>query len=331
MKLRVIDDVQMNMLPQSTRLLRIVLGIVILAASGVLSAQQSPFPEPGDSPEPEEALRRYSVELILFTYDASVSAGTEVFMPDEPPPVSVDDAVSILNPYPPGPAEDTALESQPDTGLGTAAGDGNGEAIPTFGDTLLMPGADPLAEEELETILDARSIELRVLTPEELTMTAIHEKLLLLDAYRPVLWSGWTQVVRDDNETPFVRLRRLGNLPLEMEGDLKLYLSRFLHLVVDVSLQAPTPPDEAPRRRYGNSRFAGSDYAYRAPPVHYRIHDNRIIKSDEIRYFDHPKFGILAKLTRIEEPQLPALEGADPNDRAITGDNGPPQSAPTQQ
>ena len=40
-----------------------------------------------------------------------------------------------------------------------------------------------------------------------------------------------------------------------------------------------------------------------AAPIFYRIQENRIIKNGEIRYFDHPKFGVIAKVTRIEEPE----------------------------
>jgi hypothetical protein len=34
--------------------------------------------------------------------------------------------------------------------------------------------------------------------------------------------------------------------------------------------------------------------------VRYRIQENRIVKNGEIRYFDHPKFGVIAKVTRVE-------------------------------
>jgi hypothetical protein len=37
-------------------------------------------------------------------------------------------------------------------------------------------------------------------------------------------------------------------------------------------------------------------------PVRFRIQENRILKNGELRYFDHPKFGVLAKVTRVEEP-----------------------------
>ena len=40
-------------------------------------------------PEPEEEpveVRRYTVELMIFAYGQSISVGSEVFVPDEPPP-----------------------------------------------------------------------------------------------------------------------------------------------------------------------------------------------------------------------------------------------------
>ena len=31
------------------------------------------------------------------------------------------------------------------------------------------------------------------------------------------------------------------------------------------------------------------------------ISEDRIFRNGELRYFDHPKFGVLAKITRVEE------------------------------
>jgi hypothetical protein len=44
-------------------------------------------------------------------------------------------------------------------------------------------------------------------------------------------------------------------------------------------------------------------YATRVPSVHYKIFDDRIMKSGDIRYFDHPKFGLLIKIIRYEKPE----------------------------
>jgi len=37
--------------------------------------------------EEQPVVRRYTVEMIIFSYAQNVSAGTEVFMPDQPPPL----------------------------------------------------------------------------------------------------------------------------------------------------------------------------------------------------------------------------------------------------
>jgi len=37
--------------------------------------------------------------------------------------------------------------------------------------------------------------------------------------------------------------------------------------------------------------------------VRYSIQENRILKNGELRYYDHPKFGVLAMVTRIEEEE----------------------------
>ncbi len=40
-------------------------------------------------------------------------------------------------------------------------------------------------------------------------------------------------------------------------------------------------------------------------PVFYRLREDRILKTGDIRYFDHPKFGVIAKMVRIEEEAEP--------------------------
>jgi hypothetical protein len=51
-------------------------------------------------------------------------------------------------------------------------------------------------------------------------------------------------------------------------------------------------------------------------PVRYRIFEDRIFKSGDLRYFDHPKFGVLAKITRVEEP------GDEEPEAALLGEPG---------
>lgn len=254
--------------------------------------------------EEVEPVERYAVEVILFRYGSSVSTGSEIFVPDEPP--AIDEALTF------GDARGLAAE-----GLATSAGDA--EAVPTFGDLESVPGdpepvgANPIVDNEEELMLvelpTSRDIELSVLTPEERTMVDEYEKLTRLGAYEPVLWSGWTQIVREETLTTPIDLRRLGGLPLAYAGELKLYLSRFLHLVVDLSLTEPaqrgdTSPFEPGRDVDGRTIPSRTDALRATPRVAYRIAEDRIVNNGDLRYFDHPKYGLLAKITRLEESPL---------------------------
>ena len=103
-----------------------------------------------------------------------------------------------------------------------------------------------------------------------------------------------------------MELAVFGEPPEGLDGSFQLYLGRYLHLVVDLALSAPTEVEEivfVDEREfiYGDSR---PQYEFEIEPevgpVRYRIQENRIIKNAEIRYFDHPKFGVIAKVTRVE-------------------------------
>ena len=243
-----------------------------------------------DAPETEPA-RRYAVEVLLFRYGSGVSPGTEIFVPDEEP-------VSDVPVF--GDGRGLAVE-----GRGQAT---DGDEPQAFGDLTPLPDAadqPPVPETEAELLSElptSTSIELTVLSADELTMTDEYATLQRLDAYEPVLWSGWTQIVLEDTRTAAVDLRRLGRIPLAYDGELKLYLSRFLHLVVDLELteaaqQTQMIPDVDPLQDRGARRTEP------APPrkVSHRIEEDRIVNNGDLRYFDHPKFGLLAKLTLVED------------------------------
>jgi hypothetical protein len=108
-----------------------------------------------------------------------------------------------------------------------------------------------------------------------------------LRAYEPVMHFGWTQATYPAELTREIALSSLTRPAAGFDGTFKLYLSRFLHLVVDLQLDAATA--------------SGIDTIEPVRPVRYRIEEDRIFRSGELRYFDHPKFGVLARITRVEE------------------------------
>jgi len=218
--------------------------------------------------EPEETdYPRYTVEVIIFEYAEEVSAGTERFLPEEPP-----------LPDPDAPVEgDLVFE---DTGAGAVE-------------------EDPLPETGgPEFVLHAE---------DEFTLTDIASKLERLDVYRPVMHFSWTQATRPEAETQPIDLHSLAEPPQGLEGSFTLYLSRYLHLVVDLGLeQRPGLADpfaiDDPVSEFRDGRGAAGYDEVEPAPVRFRIFEDRIFKSGDLRYFDHPKFGVLAKITRVEEP-----------------------------
>ncbi len=228
----------------------------------------------------EEEIRRYTVEVIIFSYEEEVSVGTEVFLPDEAPPENADLLIDL-----------DELERRPPDLVAAYAGD------------------DAAANAR------ARRLELVVLPEEELTLDKVARQFALLDVYETVMHVGWTQPTLPPEDTRPLQLRVLGDPPAGLDGSFTLYLSRYLHLVVDLALDAPddgasTPTanrpyySDDPTYSFGDSRPQyGSSFGRHSQPVRYRIQENRIVKNGELRYFDHPKFGVLAKITRIEEAE----------------------------
>jgi hypothetical protein len=244
-------------------------------AASVAIAQDDPILEE------EEEIRRYTVELIVFSYAENVSVGTEIFPPDEP---IVDDALSA---DPEGAIQSDLISEEP--------------TIP-----------EEIALEDDFYDQDRRPV---FLGEEEFTLSDIAERFERLDVYETVMHVGWTQPTYLEEETPAIELWEFGDVPEGLDGSFTLYLNRYLHLVVDLSLDAPGQFDEEvifdqPETAFGDSRRQfEADIEAAILPVRYRIQEDRIFKNGDVRYFDHPKFGILVKITRVEEeePEQPPL------------------------
>ena len=222
---------------------------------------------------------RYTVEVIIFEYAEEVSAGTEQFLPEEPLPSTVDEAAGQER---------------------------------VFGDTVAQPMLEEQAPVEEQEAHPAGP-EFILHPEEELGLTDVAGMLERLDVYRPLMHFAWTQVTRPEEETQPIELRALAPPPAELDGSFTLYLSRYLHLVVDLSLEHSSYAGGSiviydSVAGFGDSRSSASNDAMEPAPVRYRITEDRIFKSGDLRYFDHPKFGVLAKITRVVEPELDELE-----------------------
>jgi hypothetical protein len=236
----------------------------------------------------------YTVELIVFAY-RTADSGSEVFVPDKP--TLVPDAEEEM-PNEDGPRTFSELP----------------EALPPDVPDADDPGA---ADEQLP---ERERIELHVLEPDAYTMDDVHRQLERLDAYEPVMRAAWTQTTPPRDVSPAVHLRALGNPPPGLDGSVTLYRGRYLHLVVDLALDAEPSEQQAASATdrlvaYGDGRIRSTDDGTLSDvlrqPVRYRIFEDRIMKTGDIRYFDHPRFGVIAKVMRPEEEAASAGAGDD--------------------
>ena len=230
-------------------------------------------------------IRRYTVEMIIFSYAGNVSAGSEIFVPDLPPPLDPDEQSYMEG--------DLPLQSVPEV------------------------FAEP--EEEIESLDEPRKYEIVMLAEEDFQLVDAYKRLQRLDAYEPLLHFGWTQPTYPEEDTEARPLNSFVTPPAGLAGDLSLYLSRYLHLAVKLQLDAPDnePLDRRPAANSfaeGYTDLGNQTVSY---PVRYRIDEDRIFRNGELRYFDHPKFGVLAKISRVEDDEL---EEEVPEDGELLGD-----------
>ena len=231
------------------------------------------------SQEGQASVRRYTAEIIIFSYAQDASEGTEIFIPDLPP---LKDLLGeqILT-------DDDSLQCIPE----------------------IVEGYE-LEEHELEEYelgeheLEGEPFGLVMLAEENFQLKDEFERLDNLEEYTPLLHFGWTQTTYPDDEQEVRPLSSFVTLPNGLEGDLTLYLSRYLHLAVNLQLD-DTPVKELP---CGYDNDKPEESAPRTYPVRYRIEEDRIFRIGELHYFDHPKFGVLAKIIRAEEVEPPEDE-----------------------
>jgi hypothetical protein len=251
--------------------------------------------------EEVEEIRRYTVEMIIFEYTNSAGSGNEIFLPEELP---LEEELMLLEPRSYG-DPGTIADSNVPVAIDDAEFDVEEEL------EFLIPD-EPEVEQVLEEVPShILQTQLEVLDPEVHAMTDIYEKLVELDAYRPIMRAAWTQATFEKDQTLPIRLRRIGNAPLRLDGNLMLYLSRYLHLVVDFTIEseqqrAADQSDDG--ARYYGDRWSTARSRYgresETTKIKYKISEDRIFRNGELRYYDHPKFGVLARITRVEEEEL---------------------------
>jgi len=149
---------------------------------------------------------------------------------------------------------------------------------------------DLVGDELLAKEADTRILKLEgVATPDaavsETYLYPAITNLLERDGHYHVLaHQHWQQTI--DAKTIAKPVKIVGDNPAELEGIVRFYMSRFLHLDIDLLYHQAAP--------------AGAQ----SGEVVYRLTEQRKVKSQETHYFDHPKLGVLVRVMPVEKEKL---------------------------
>ena len=187
---------------------------------------------------------------------------------------------------------------------------------------LIMDTAAPVEGETPEPADEAELMPYLALPEQSYQLGGVRRVLEISGSYRPLLHVAWQQPglnVRDvraihlDNtrfekktaeqdEAPAnAAWEQPGYTPPDkvFDGIIRLRKSRFLHLDVDFAYF----PDvlEQP----GLEARDGAAGRVRLPASYVRLTESRRIKPDELHYFDHPLFGLIIQVRRLETEDTP--------------------------
>ena len=151
-------------------------------------------------------------------------------------------------------------------------------------------------EASISLVPTARQIALKISQRKSLNMSAIYNRLNRLRVYEPVIWGGWEQRLTNEQNAFPVNLRSIKNTLGKFDGNIKFYESSGgrLRLSVDIEMyeKIEIPANE-------------SDGELHEQQINsYKISNDKEMRYDELRYFDHPKFGLIAKIQEQQPSEL---------------------------
>jgi hypothetical protein len=139
-----------------------------------------------------------------------------------------------------------------------------------------------------------------------LELNSVYRRLQDLDAYRPLAHLGWIQTTRNAADAVPYQIHIRDQERDDVTGSITLYRERFLHLELDLALDPISD-----QHGYGSDFYSQDilDDMRAAGRRQHKLNESRRIRTPGSHYFDHPLFGVIARIQKIVvEP--PADENA---------------------
>lgn len=265
---------------------RLLMNTLIIMIAVVLPGTVSAENDPDVTP-------RYEVEIIVFRYADQHRNTEESWEPIVPEPE----------------------EPEPDHIYGDPIDLMQSEAIEIMPESILV---EPLLPVELlptparKTIdyflldLTHEAPELVQLPDTALQLGAEFERLQALDAYQPALHLAWNQATHTKNEALPFEIPVATAISSGISGSLTLYKDRFVHLSMNLEMTENLPEAGEPaiedwwQQPLSLSSETSGWPDQTSEPIVFNLQESRRIRGSLLQYFDHPKFGLIARIKQIE-------------------------------
>jgi len=148
-----------------------------------------------------------------------------------------------------------------------------------------------------ETVISLNTVKpsnrIKPLTANQLQLHGAYNRLNRLASYSPIKHGGWLQALNEkDTLRPIHVLKN--SVDNELNGIITFRRGRFLHIDLDLQLS-----EQIKSILLQNPV---SNHVEQTPTTLYRLKQTRRIKTGDLHYFDHPKFGVIVKVEKIDEP-----------------------------
>ena len=142
----------------------------------------------------------------------------------------------------------------------------------------------------------------RLLSPGMYKLGGVYNELKASSKYRPILHMSWQQPQLNQSRAKYVRIRKTEGVSgegdaydplIKVDGVVRVRSAQFLHVDVDMFyfLNALSESFINSSANIDETNMIRADFA--------ELRESRRMKLNELHYFDHPVFGILVRVSRL--------------------------------
>ncbi len=149
---------------------------------------------------------------------------------------------------------------------------------------------DPSGDGEMKTEVQDTVNEVYVtgnFPAENSRLSTAAEMLAAHSDYEILMHKKWVQNAEAKSTSKLLQIASGPQSETQLDGAIRFYVSRFFHLAVEIGLKEL------------DAVFPATGDGGEAAQV-YQILEDRRIKTEDINYFDHPKFGVLVQVNAVK-------------------------------